>query len=340
MVKEERAFVQGARDEVAALLAQMQSQPSDERKAAEHEYTCTAFDYPSAPVGSRDWTLFWKGWQAARALGPVKAQQEPVAVVKENPYCPEGMSDELSTYLPVGTPLYTEAHQGAQPAVPEGMRLVPVEPTPHMLFMAANVDGQSSTLSRAIYRAMIDAAAPSSAQPQESAYQPPKAHCGHCKQTVAWSACSSASEAEHCVVAQEPQGEAQQPTAWVPIHPRNGPLWAMTTSDPSPERLPSSYPLRPVYWAAQGEAQQPDWQATHGCTHECREGTRCQCDVELRKAQQQESRKPLTDERVREVLDGIDFKRMVTADDIFYLIFRAAEREHGIGTGASKEVNE
>jgi hypothetical protein len=55
---------------------------------------------------------------------------------------------------------------------------------------------------------------------------------------------------------------------------------------------------------------------------------------------QQESRKPLTDERVREVLDGIDFKRMVTADDIFYLIFRAAEREHGIGTGASKEVNE
>jgi hypothetical protein len=85
MVKEERAFVQGARDEVAALLAQMQSQPSDERKAAEHEYACTAFDYPSAPVGSRDWTLFWKGWQAARALGPVKAQQEPVAWPKMPP---------------------------------------------------------------------------------------------------------------------------------------------------------------------------------------------------------------------------------------------------------------
>ena len=34
----------------------------DERKAAEQVYALTAFDYPSNPVGSRDWTIFWRGW--------------------------------------------------------------------------------------------------------------------------------------------------------------------------------------------------------------------------------------------------------------------------------------
>lgn len=34
-------------------------------------------------------------------------EQEPVAFVKENPFCPEGHSDELSVYLPVGIKLYT-----------------------------------------------------------------------------------------------------------------------------------------------------------------------------------------------------------------------------------------
>lgn len=37
-----------------------------------------------------------------------------------------------------------------------------------------------------------------------------------------------------------------KPVAWVPVHPKNGPLWAMTTVDPSPEHLPS-YPLQPLY---------------------------------------------------------------------------------------------
>lgn len=35
----------------------------------------------------------------------------------------------------------------------------------------------------------------------------------------------------------------------------------------------------------------------------------------------------LTDERIRELIDGIDFSRMVTADDLFFLIARAIERE-------------
>ena len=45
--------------------------------------------------------------------------------------------------------------------------------------------------------------------------------------------------------ASEPQAEAQ-PVAWVPVHPREGPLWANTTADPDRERLPS-YPLMALY---------------------------------------------------------------------------------------------
>ena len=38
----------------------------------------------------------------------------------------------------------------------------------------------------------------------------------------------------------------QEPVASVPIHPKTGPLWAMTTDKPDPERLPS-YPLMSLY---------------------------------------------------------------------------------------------
>ncbi len=38
-----------------------------DRSAAEQAYTVSAFDYESAPVGSRDWMLFWKGWKAAKS---------------------------------------------------------------------------------------------------------------------------------------------------------------------------------------------------------------------------------------------------------------------------------
>lgn len=34
----------------------------EERKDAEQAYTVTAFDYQKAPVGSRDWALYWRGW--------------------------------------------------------------------------------------------------------------------------------------------------------------------------------------------------------------------------------------------------------------------------------------
>lgn len=52
------------------------------------------------------------------------------------------------------------AIQQAAGAVPEGMQLVPIEPTPHMLLLASDVDGQSSKMSRQIWLAMLEAATP------------------------------------------------------------------------------------------------------------------------------------------------------------------------------------
>ena len=58
----------------ARILAGETLQPAgepteEERKAAEDEYTVTAFDYQEDPVGSRDWCLFWKGWAARSRRG-------------------------------------------------------------------------------------------------------------------------------------------------------------------------------------------------------------------------------------------------------------------------------
>ena len=47
-----------------------------ERKIAEHEYITTAFNYPEAPIGSRDWTLFWQGWKAALNAAPAPTKGE------------------------------------------------------------------------------------------------------------------------------------------------------------------------------------------------------------------------------------------------------------------------
>lgn len=51
--------------------------------------------------------------------------------------------------------------------------------------------------------------------------------------------------------------EQAEPVAWVPMHPRVGALWAMTTATPSEERLPSHYPLSPLY-ASSAPAAAPD----------------------------------------------------------------------------------
>lgn len=50
-----------------------------ERKAAEHEYITTSFNYPEAPVGSRDWTLYWAGWLARSTHALASSVAKPEA---------------------------------------------------------------------------------------------------------------------------------------------------------------------------------------------------------------------------------------------------------------------
>lgn len=68
-----------------------------ERKEAERQYIIPAFNYPEAPIGSRDWVLYWAGWLARSTAFKAPQQAE---------------------------------------AVPPGYVLVPVEPTEAMLLSA------------------------------------------------------------------------------------------------------------------------------------------------------------------------------------------------------------
>ena len=59
-----------------------------------------------------------------------------------------------------------------------------------------------------------------------------------------------------CCLSFERPAPAGQAVAWVPVHPREGPLWAMTTDKPDPERLPS-YPRRALAFVAASQAERP-----------------------------------------------------------------------------------
>ena len=76
----------------------------------------------------------------------------------------------------------------------------------------------------------------------------------------------------HQVDGGQPQAAQPAPVAWVPVHPRTGELWSMTTNDPSPERLPNSYPLRGLVFATPPtEPAQVDWPECSGDPSSCPE---------------------------------------------------------------------
>jgi len=58
------------------------------REAAEHQYTMTAHNYAEAPIGSRDWTLYWRGWQAALAQPEQPKPKLAYYQTHEPPHCP------------------------------------------------------------------------------------------------------------------------------------------------------------------------------------------------------------------------------------------------------------
>lgn len=55
------------------------AQQSAELAAAEAKYCLTAFDLAAAPLGSRDWTIYWRGWHD-RSRSAVVTAQVPTAI--------------------------------------------------------------------------------------------------------------------------------------------------------------------------------------------------------------------------------------------------------------------
>lgn len=50
-----------------------------ERALAEYAYSVTAHDFERNPIGSRDWTLFWSGWQRNNEARNEAAPVSPAA---------------------------------------------------------------------------------------------------------------------------------------------------------------------------------------------------------------------------------------------------------------------
>ena len=79
------------------------------------------------------------------------------------------------------------------------------------------------------------------------------------------------------------RAKLSQESAWVPIHPKHGPLWSMTTSEPNPDRLPS-YPLRALMFAdaalrpSEGPAEASRVLAEPAGAREHVAGDDCWCD--------------------------------------------------------------
>jgi hypothetical protein len=48
----------------------------EQRKEAERIYSVEAFDFVNNPIGSRDWCLFWHGYQAALAASDERKDAE------------------------------------------------------------------------------------------------------------------------------------------------------------------------------------------------------------------------------------------------------------------------
>jgi len=86
------------------------AEPSDEEIEALAHRVCTKYTHADDPSASRYEFGMLTLRQFARTLlsryGRPAGDAQPVAIVRENPYCPEGMSDEISEYLPNGTMLY------------------------------------------------------------------------------------------------------------------------------------------------------------------------------------------------------------------------------------------
>ncbi|WP_315127031.1 bZIP transcription factor [Comamonas antarctica] len=125
------------------------------------------FQIPETQARWVDWKA---AWQAARAL---PAGVEPAAIVNDL-YSRDGVNDEISTFLPVGTKLYTASQVLAMGRVQPGWQAVPVKPTPEMAVAGLTHGGIAAALA---YQDMLAAApqppaAPATTGPQAATTGP------------------------------------------------------------------------------------------------------------------------------------------------------------------------
>lgn len=57
--------------------------PEPGRREAEQAYINGAFDYARDPIGSRDWVLFWNGWQARDKSAPSPDERDIAALLEQ-----------------------------------------------------------------------------------------------------------------------------------------------------------------------------------------------------------------------------------------------------------------
>ena len=69
--------------------------PEESRAAAELAYTSTAFDYVRDPIVSRDWVIYWQGWQAAMQARTSAEQPAQGEKSCEHGTVPAGMTCEV-----------------------------------------------------------------------------------------------------------------------------------------------------------------------------------------------------------------------------------------------------
>lgn len=77
-----RAQLSEAQARLAAWPASKESLKG-ERELAEYAYSVTAHDFERNPIGSRDWTLFWSGWQRNNEARNEAAPVSPAAQVAQ-----------------------------------------------------------------------------------------------------------------------------------------------------------------------------------------------------------------------------------------------------------------
>ncbi|MFL9904601.1 hypothetical protein PQR71_41820, partial [Paraburkholderia fungorum] len=133
------------------------------------------------------------------------------------------------------------------PAAPEGWKLVPIHPDTAMKWAGSLINNQGFDFAHATYAAMLAASPAVPAQSPKSCQTGWGDICHMAKHDGVVCPDDSCDIDDGVRAAPAQSGE---PVAYVPVHPRSGPLWANTVPTLDADR-PRHYEVRPVYFAPQ-----------------------------------------------------------------------------------------